>query len=135
MNSLDLTLNGPAACKPGQTLSGQVRWRCEKEPRAILLKLSYHSEGRGTCDEETLLEKRLCPPRPADHWPREGGCEFSLDLPANMLPSYRGKLIALEWQLHASADLAWAFDPESSLTLVIGSTEHALRPPFALRAP
>lgn len=113
---------------PGEVITGQISWNCSKPPSQIILKLRWNTDGRGTADIATAIEKNI----PCSGLKGETG--FELEIPEECPPSYNGKLISLEWNLHAQADISWTIDPKTSIPLIISDTGKPYRPPAGFKA-
>lgn len=108
---------------PGEVLTGLISWNCLKPPSQIILKLRWNTDGRGTADIATAVEKNIhCSGL-------NGEIRFDLAIPKECPPSYNGKLISLEWNLHAQADISWKVDPKTSIPLIISDTGKPYTPP------
>lgn len=108
---------------PGESIYGKISWNCSKSPSNILLKLQWNTDGRGTCDIDTVVKKTL----PCSGL--SGEISFDLKIPKKCPPTYNGKLISIEWSLHAQADISWKVDPKTSIPLIISDTGRTYRPP------
>ena len=108
---------------PGDTVTGKVGWFCEKQPKKIILRLNWHTTGRGTTDKGTVDEENIiCTDS-------SGEASFSLRTPSDSPYSYYGKLVSIIWEVEAIADIAWKIDPKTYAPIVISPTGEPLSPP------
>jgi len=89
--------DGKTSFRPGETVSGVVRWELEEDPTEVVLRLFWFTEGRGTRDVEVVDSERF--EAPAFHDRRT----FSFQIPEGPY-SFSGKLISLIWALELIAD-------------------------------
>ncbi len=99
-----------ANCRPTEgTLSGRVRVELDEplNPRRVILRVKWYTEGKGDRDEEILWEEVV------HQGPLQGGEEFpfQVQLPQGPL-SYYGHLIKIVWAVELQLDLAWRRDPK-----------------------
>ncbi len=87
------TEGGKTAYRPGEKVSGSVRWRLEGRVRRLHVQLFWHTEGKGTRDEGLVAQRLIQAP------PAEGGESFSFVLPEGPY-SFSGALVSLAWSLH-----------------------------------
>jgi hypothetical protein len=78
--------------RPGQVLTGRVRWAETKPPGEVRMELVWSTLGKGTSDTRVSQSWQCDAPLP------EGEARFSLTLPRGPL-SYRGRLMSIEWEL------------------------------------
>lgn len=102
----------------GDTVTGIVKVRSEKDynTKAITLSLGWYTHGfgnrdRGTAAEQTLHVGRIIADRPYEF-------PFSMRIPNGPL-TFRGKLVNVDWQLTARADIAWKIDPKAERDLYL----------------
>ena len=86
------------AFTPGKPISGRMRWRFDKAPQWIELRLFWFTEGKGTQDL-SVVEKH----RETD-CPMSGERPFSFIAPAHP-PSCSGKLVSIRWALEMVSDI------------------------------
>lgn len=90
---------------PGDVLRGRVEVMAAL-PTAVTLQLVFAGVGRETAKREmtrlTLARGGL-----------EAGARFPFEvpLPSDLSPTYVGKNVSVEWELMATVDVPWAFDP------------------------
>ena len=93
MSELRLELaGGRTAFKPGESLSGRVKWRVEGQPDSAELRLFWFTSGKGTQDVGIVHTMAFAGPRPEDQR------DFSLPLPSEPY-SFSGTLISLAWAI------------------------------------
>lgn len=78
--------------EPGAELTGKVRWRLEKQPRSVELRLFWFTRGKGTEDVGLVQALQFEQPHPEEQR------SFRFTLPAAPY-SFSGKLISLVWAL------------------------------------
>ncbi|MGL5081787.1 MAG: hypothetical protein ACRC8A_09900 [Microcoleaceae cyanobacterium] len=81
----------------GQDLSGNFRWTGNKPPKAISLKVSWRTEGRGTVDTEAVYTNSFV---------GETFSFFSCKLPALGPISYDGQILRIIWEVTAEAEFS-----------------------------
>ncbi len=84
--------NESKAYRPGDTISGRMRWRCDEAPQWVEIRLFYYTEGKGTQDigvVETIRENNC---------PLSGEKSFAFTAP-NHPTSCSGKLVSIRWAL------------------------------------
>lgn len=82
---------------PGAEIFGEVAWNLPAAPREAVLRLFWHTKGRGDRDLATVWERSFGVPLADD---RRG---FSLKAPDFPL-SFSGKLISLIWSMELVID-------------------------------
>ncbi|MEO1483162.1 MAG: hypothetical protein AAFU77_13730 [Myxococcota bacterium] len=102
----------------GETISGKVKVRSQKDynTNAITLSLGWYTHGfgngdRGQAAQETLYTGRIIAGRPYEF-------PFQFQLP-NGPVTYRGKLVNVDWDLNAQADISWKIDPKAEAELYL----------------
>lgn len=86
------TEGGRSVYRPGETVAGVARWRCDDEPRSVEVRLGWYTRGKGTTDAaivDSITERRPM---------RTGEAAFRFTLPQSPW-SFSGKLITLTWTL------------------------------------
>jgi len=84
--------NGRTVYRPGDTISGRVRWRRDDEVRSAEVRLGWFTQGKGTSDgalAETMTTEHLAP---------QGTLPFRFVLPEGPW-SFSGALITLAWTI------------------------------------
>ncbi len=99
-----------ADCRPAEgNLSGRVRVDVDEplNPRRVILRVKWYTEGRGDRDEGIHWEEVV------HQGPLVGGEEFPFEvqLPEGPL-SYSGRLIKIIWAVEVHFDIAWRKDPK-----------------------
>ncbi|MCW1885083.1 hypothetical protein OKA04_10120 [Luteolibacter flavescens] len=94
MNSATITIDR-RDLRPYESVSGQVRWELEKDPRELELRLCWFTRGRGTEESRTIQVLSLGDTR-------RGERAFSFPLPAEPW-STNGTLIRITWALEVVA--------------------------------
>ena len=95
MNDLTLEItNGKTIYRPGETLSGFVRWELASRPRELEIVLFWHTEGKGSTD--TGVVDRVVREDPGER----GEHDFHFVLP-EAPHSFSGRLISLVWGVEA----------------------------------
>lgn len=89
--------DGRTVYRPGERVTGVVRWELDSDPTDVVLRLFWFTEGRGTRDVEVVAEERFDAPG------REDRRSFELRLPEGPY-SFSGRLISLIWALELIAD-------------------------------
>lgn len=104
--------------KAGETIRGEVYVRPEDDlnTREVTLTKQWRTHGRGNPQKgpETRLVLHQGPLSAGQeyHWPFE--------LPTEPAPiTYRGTLLNLDWYLTANLDVPWAFDPSSTVDVIL----------------
>lgn len=54
---------------------------------------------------------------------------FELQLPADAPPTYEGTVLNLDWDVHATADIPWAFDPTAGAPLHVSAAPDGAHDP------
>jgi len=98
------------AFEPGSELAGKVRWRMDKQPRWVELRLFWFTRGKGTEDVGLVQSLRFDQPQLEDQRP------FRFTLPPAPY-SFSGKLISLVWALELVTEPS---SPVARQELVIG---------------
>lgn len=106
--------DGRTVFRPGETVTGVVRWDLDEEATDVVLRLFWFTEGRGTRDVEVAAEKRFEAPGMEDRR------SFELRLPDGPY-SFSGKLISLIWALELIADPG---DRTTRRMLTVGPDRH-----------
>jgi hypothetical protein len=83
--------------EPGQELPGTAAWKLDKPPRAVELRLFWHTSGMGTENAGVVETVRFDHPLP------EETRSFRFRLP-DAPYSFTGKLISLRWALELVAE-------------------------------
>ena len=96
MRAVELQIAG-THFQAGEEIAGVVSWSGGAAPREVVVRLFWHTKGKGDCDSETVWEKSFDAPLAEDRR------EFSLDAPASP-PSFSGRLISLLWSLELVID-------------------------------
>ena len=109
-------------CAPGDNLTGTVNWNCSKVPDRIIIELVWNTAGRGTTDSGSGCQESFPCSSPT------GENTFSLKIPKDCVPSYKGSLVSIQWSIKARADISWASDPKTSVGIIISSTGKPLEP-------
>jgi hypothetical protein len=121
--SQELTIECEQECyAPGDTIQGTVSWSCSKVPASIKVELKWSTSGRGTTDSGIGTSIEIMTSKSS------GSSSFSLDIPKNCPPSYRGSLISILWNVCALADISWAKDPKAQKSLIISNSGEAISP-------
>jgi hypothetical protein len=100
MNTITLD---KASYLPGDSLQGRVRWKLEKAPKKLELRLFWYTRGRGTEESEHIASREL-------DRTDTGDTAFSFTLP-EWPWSTDGKLISIRWAIelvHGKEGLALA---------------------------
>lgn len=97
---------------PGETLRGTASWQMGETPPSVVLRLFFHTEGRGTQDVEVVATREFDAPTSVERR------SFEFVLPEGPY-SFSGKLISLIWAL----ELVVGDDgPVERLTFVLSPT-------------
>lgn len=108
---LELVLDKKASYRPGETVQGMVGVTVNKACtcRGLTVTLRWRTHGRGNRafggdvtvplfeGEWTAGERHIHP--------------FELRIPEGGPQTYHGELLNVDWQVRATADIPWAFDP------------------------
>lgn len=86
------------AYTPGETIRGTVSWRASAPPLSAVLRLFYHTSGKGTQDLVVVAEQVFDAPAGSDQRP------YAFALPDSPY-SCSGKLVSLIWALELEIDL------------------------------
>lgn len=77
---------------PQEKVEGHINWQVDQAPQSVILRLFWHTTGRGTTDvqivDEMVLQDEEC----------GGSAAFTLQLPESPY-SFSGQLISLIWSL------------------------------------
>ncbi len=93
MNQLSITIDDSRqAFRPGEELSGSVRWHLDENPGHLTLSLFWHTRGKGTQDVGVVESVQLDSREPF------GESEFKFRLPDGPY-SFSGKLLSIIWAL------------------------------------
>ncbi len=97
--SIRIHLKGGVAYEPGSEVRGRVEWQAEagERPKAVLISLLWHTEGKGTEDVEILEQIEV------EHPPVIGDRDFTFRLP-DFPWSFSGTLLSLIWAVEASLE-------------------------------
>lgn len=98
MSEVEITVReNKAAYRPGEEISGEVRWNFNEAPQAIELRLFWYTSGKGTTDVEIVDDLRFDNPAARESRP------YRFTLPESPY-SFSGKLISLLWALELEVD-------------------------------
>lgn len=98
MNEIHIELDGNATTfAPGDEIAGVVKWSLDDAPRAVEVRLAWHTEGRGDTDVGIVYRERFV------DLPRNGDERFVFTMPAGPV-SFSGKLITLSWLIEAFSE-------------------------------
>ena len=84
--------------RPGEPVSGMVRWHGRDQVREIELRLIYYTSGKGTSDVKTIAVEKF--PRPGASESRS----FELTAFGRHPWSFSGKLVSVVWGLELVFD-------------------------------
>jgi hypothetical protein len=111
MNELHLvTDDGRTWYLPGGSIRGRARWRLERDPEAIEVRLFWLTSGKGTEEAQVVALDRFESPGLAGERP------FELAVPDGPY-SFSGRLITLAWALEV---VALPSEGSSRLDLIVG---------------
>ena len=88
---------GRTAFAPEETVSGHVSWHESEAPRAVEIRLLWHTEGRGDQDVGVAGTLRIEAPSAV------GSSPFQFECPHGPL-SFSGRLVSLLWAIEATVD-------------------------------
>ena len=115
---LEVVLASPGPFIPGDTVEGFVGVTVNKgcTCRALKVQLGWFTHGRGNRDrrvarEETVFEGPLVAGEKALY-------PFSLVVPSGPF-TFDGKHVSVGWEVRATADIPWAFDPKDSVSVQV----------------
>jgi hypothetical protein len=103
--------------KIGGTIRGRVSVVLDKpcKCKAVVIQLAWQTRGSGSEDQHTVSQLSLF-----DGELLAGEHQFEFEFKVENQPlSYHGKLINIDWQLKASADIPWALDLKAMKEIVI----------------
>ena len=83
--------------QPGGEIRGTLHWSSDQDLKAIKLRLSWSTEGKGSGDSGTAHQDTL------DNPPRRGSQDFVLYAPEAPY-SFSGKVVSLIWSVGARAE-------------------------------
>jgi hypothetical protein len=107
---IQLTLSDDrTAYKPGEEISGTVRWQFSTPPAALDINLGWSTHGKGSEDIGVAESQPVQNPGP------QGERTFRFIAPAEPY-SFSGKLISLVWSVEAIAQTG---DDEAEIEIVI----------------
>lgn len=116
---LSIHLDEPqAAYHPGDVVRGSVEVRTDEPVRCdgLTVELRWRTHGKASSVKETAVSARLF----AGEW--RGGAvhryRFELELPAGPF-TYHGHYLNVVWEVYASADVPWAFDPDAEQEIAL----------------
>ena len=93
MSSLDIEIEyGKTAFKPGEQISGRVKWQFEEVPKKLELSLFWRTQGKGTQDTGIVESITV---EPAG---RHGQKDFTFTAPDGPY-TFSGRLISIIWAL------------------------------------
>lgn len=104
---------------PGDTVVGMVTVDVNQDCRCngLTVTLRWATHGRGNRKTRTFATEIVF----TGDW--KAGEQhlhpFELTLPDLVSPSYAGTLLNLDWEVYATADIPWAFDPEASSRITV----------------
>ena len=109
------------ALRPGERFAGQLTIGTDADVRcnALTLELRWVTDGKGDEDSKVIQTWELFA---GDL--RSGSRQafpFEARIPRWGPVTYRGKILQVEWELRARADLPWAIDAKASLPLGVGN--------------
>jgi len=87
-------LEGKDSFRPGENVTGTVRWNMQGNPESVEVSLFWHTQGKGTRDVGVVETLKF------DNPGSLGQKEFSFKLPAGPY-SFSGRLISLVWAVEA----------------------------------
>lgn len=97
MNTLGVALEGgQTAYRPGDDVRGVASWTLEEPPKAVEVRLFWHTQGKGDQDVEVVETTAFQNPGQTDLR------EFRFRLPDGPY-SFSGKLISLLWAIEVVA--------------------------------
>jgi hypothetical protein len=97
MNDLKIAVRKqPAQFQPGEEIAGAAQWRLDHAPKAVEVRLLWHTSGRGIEDVCVVETVRFDAPEQDDTR------SFSITTP-NAPHGFSGRLITLEWALELVA--------------------------------
>ena len=97
MSTLEILNLSSEAFKPGEVLSGSVRWNFPEPQDELELRLLWYTKGKGSEDVEVVKSEAFDNPGSSGERP------FQLVLP-NSPYSFSGKLISLLWVVELVAE-------------------------------
>lgn len=126
MNELRLDLDGGRShFLPGDQVTGRALWRFDEAPESVVLRLFWHTSGKGTEDVVIVGERRFDAPGGI------GEREFDVRLPLGPY-SFSGTLISLAWSLEL---VALPVGATARVDILVGPTPIEVRLPDLNRAP
>jgi len=103
---------GRKAFRPGDTISGRIRWSLAGARKQLSLRLFWFTAGRGTADVQVVAEHVISAPA------ESGEESFALEVPPQGPLSIAGRLVAVAWALELVAEPGGVIE---RVDLVIGS--------------
>jgi hypothetical protein len=91
------TRDGVASFRPGDAIEGVARWQLDKEPKAVELRLFWYTRGKGEQDVGVVRTVVFDGPGLEDRR------TFQVRVPADVPPSFSGRLVSLIWALEVVA--------------------------------
>jgi hypothetical protein len=96
MSSISLELkDGKISYRPGERISGSVKWDLDKDVKYIAINVFWYTEGIGEQDSEIAAAEKIDMPF------KSGSNDFSIQLPEAPF-SYSGKITSLKWAVEAT---------------------------------
>jgi hypothetical protein len=95
MSAASIEIQGvPASCRPGETVSGSVRWSANAAPRAIEIRLFWMTSGVAPRQIGLIQTRAIARPDPS------ASSRFEFVLPDGPW-SFEGALTRLDWVIEA----------------------------------
>ena len=113
------TRDGVTSFRPGDDVSGRAWWQLDQQPKDVVARLFWYTQGKGTQDVVVVQEETFPSPR------REDQRKFSFRLPEGPL-SFSGRLISLIWAVEVVAQPG---DEAGRVEIVVSPTGDELRLP------
>jgi len=89
---------GRQAFRPGDMISGQIRWSLAGARKQLSLRLFWFTAGRGTVDVQVVAEHVISAPA------ESGEESFALEVPPQGPLSIAGRLVSVAWALELVAE-------------------------------
>jgi hypothetical protein len=111
----------PHALRPGDHFAGEVTVAVDADVRcnALTLELRWVTDGKGKENSEVVEAWTLF--SGALRTGTRQAFAFATQIPRMGPASYQGKLLRVDWELRARADVPWAIDAKATLPLVVGN--------------
>lgn len=111
------TRDGVTSFRPGDDVSGRAWWQLDQQPKDVVARLFWYTQGKGTQDVVVVQEETFPAPLGQDQR------KFSFRLPEGPF-SFSGSLISLIWAVEV---VALPGDESGRVEIVVSPTGDEIR--------